>query len=237
MDCRTFCRKLEDHLEGGLDFPGRFGMERHAEQCFACGKVYADALRLRRMTHELLKVKAPDNFEAAVLARIQAEGGRGRHGRLRWLMYRDYGWPRPQALAAGIAAALLLGVGLYLFVFSGLNQPAASLNPREALEGTELAGMMEEPYQVSGGTAREFTPNWVLEGELDPYGPMVSGTGESLGSDGRWLTEFNAAGAQDYVEFVVPGPGDGQWIMRLPRTIRMRHAQPTEEYFIRNVSH
>ena len=46
MDCRTFNKKLEDYLEGGLDFPGRFGMERHAGHCFACGKTVADAQKL-----------------------------------------------------------------------------------------------------------------------------------------------------------------------------------------------
>src|SRR5439155_18478555 len=41
----------------------------------------------------------------------------------------------------------------------------------------------------------------------------------------------------DYVEFPVPGPDNSQFIMRLPKTIRMRYGQPSQEHFIRNVSH
>ena len=38
MNCRTFQKNLEDYLADGLDFAGRFGMERHARQCISCGK-------------------------------------------------------------------------------------------------------------------------------------------------------------------------------------------------------
>jgi len=41
----------------------------------------------------------------------------------------------------------------------------------------------------------------------------------------------------DYVEFPVPGQDNSQFIMRLPKTIRMRYGQPSQEHFIRNVSH
>jgi len=47
MNCRTFHRTLEDYLEGGLDFSGRFGMERHARQCLSCGSRFTTYERLQ----------------------------------------------------------------------------------------------------------------------------------------------------------------------------------------------
>jgi hypothetical protein len=38
-----------------------------------------------------------------------------------------------------------------------------------------------------------------------------------------------------YLEYAVPGQRN--LIMRLPKTIRMRYAEPSQEHFIRNVSH
>ena len=70
MDCKTFHKNLEDYLEDGLDFAGRFGMERHAQQCIGCGKDMADAQQIRRMVSELERVKAPDSFEASVISEI-----------------------------------------------------------------------------------------------------------------------------------------------------------------------
>ncbi len=59
MNCRTFHRTLEDYLEGGLDFSGRFGMERHARQCLSCGKEMSDAQQLRRMVSEFSALRRP----------------------------------------------------------------------------------------------------------------------------------------------------------------------------------
>ena len=40
-----------------------------------------------------------------------------------------------------------------------------------------------------------------------------------------------------YDQYLVPGPDNRQIIVRLPKTIQMRYGQPSEEYYIRNVSH
>ena len=77
MDCRKFHGNFEDYLEGGLDFAGRFGMERHAQQCIVCGKKLAAAQRLRAMARELQRVQAPLNFESSVLNEIARIKGHG----------------------------------------------------------------------------------------------------------------------------------------------------------------
>src|SRR2546422_10036868 len=76
MDCRSFQKNLEDYLEGGLDFGGRFGMERHAQQCYVCGRDIANARWLAEMARGLKPVAAPPHFESAVLARIHAKDSR-----------------------------------------------------------------------------------------------------------------------------------------------------------------
>ena len=110
MNCRTFHRTLEDYLEGGLDFSGRFGMERHAQQCISCGKEMSDAQRLRRMVSELQRVKAPANFEASVLREIGMRKAHGRFSGFRSLWIYGFEWPsfRKLALASSCLADFVL---------------------------------------------------------------------------------------------------------------------------------
>ena len=42
---------------------------------------------------------------------------------------------------------------------------------------------------------------------------------------------------QDVVGLSVPGPGSSQRIMLLPKSLKVRNEPPSEDYFIRNVSH
>ena len=113
MDCRNFHRNLEDYLEGGLDFPGRFGMERHAQQCISCGKTVADAQKLSQMARQLGRVGAPADFEASLLKRIQSEGVR----RTAWRSWRPavglFEFPVRRFAVAGGLTLLLAGVGFF----------------------------------------------------------------------------------------------------------------------------
>ena len=233
MDCRTFNRKLEDYLEDGLDFPGRFGMERHAQQCFACGKTVADAQKIRRLSRSLTRVTAPENFEAAVLARIQ-KGGFVRR-RTGWLsrlpIFWDERWAwRPVALGALIVAALGVGVAL-LTQWTNIEPDGSvrwirknSASPAPVQPALNFASgtvpMESTDAEDGSGRARTLQSNAVLF-------PQESGL----------TIDAEPAAGTDYVEYLVPGPGDRQLIMRLPKTIRMRYGQPSEEYYIRNVSH
>jgi len=233
MDCRTFDRKLEDYLEGGLDFPGRFGMERHAQQCFACGKTVADAQKITRMVRSLNRVAAPDDFEAAVLAKIQ-KGGFARR-RTGWLsrlpIFWDDKWAwRPVALGALIVAVLSVG-GVLLTQWINIEPDGSvrwmhknSVSPSPVQPGPELA---------SGTVPMESTDTEEAPGQAKPLqsNAVLFPQGSGLAIDAEPVA------GTDYVEYLVPGPGDRQLIMRLPKTIRMRYGQPSEEYYIRNVSH
>src|SRR5512143_3119792 len=107
MDCRKFRNNLEDYLQGELDFPGRFGMERHAQQCLHCGQDVADAQKLGEMTRELKRVKAPPNFEATVLARIRARNVRRSRKFWRYWEYLPE-WVSWRSAAVGVSAAALV---------------------------------------------------------------------------------------------------------------------------------
>ena len=53
----------------------------------------------------------------------------------------------------------------------------------------------------------------------------------------KWVTAYTDPADADFVEVPMPVSGDLRLILKLPKTIRMRYAQPSREYFIRTVSH
>lgn len=236
MDCRTFHKKLEDYLEGGLDFPGRFGMERHAQQCFLCGKVVSDAQKLSRMARGLDRVKAPADFEATLLARIQKEH-LPRHSGWFWRLPIFWGdaWSW-RTVAWGALAVALLGAGIFFstrwtnsevngvsFARKTAGTPAAQPNPGD----TEGSAAMMEPTNVA-----EVSDSVPSAGRKALRNDAVFSTQES----GLSIYAEPAIGT-DYEQYLVPGPDNRQIIVRLPKTIQMRYGQPSEEYYIRNVSH
>lgn len=237
MDCRNFHRNLEDYLQSGLDFAGRFGMERHAEQCFGCGKVLADAQKLGRMARELKRVGAPPNFESLLLARIRAEGVRRRSWNS-WFYLLD--WPSLRTVAWSVSSLALVGLGIYFLIrFIGLSSQPSS--------GPFMAGDMKAQPLISANTGERIdssAPKAAGELQAPDSGQHVTPANfVSPQSRRRYFTEeaesglFVESADSDYVEYLVAGPGDRQFIMRLPKTIRVRYRQPSEEYFIRNVSH
>jgi hypothetical protein len=228
MDCRTFRNRIEDYLEEGLDFAGRFGMERHAQQCFTCGKMVADAQKLSEMVRSFKGPGAPPDFEAAVLRRIQTD--RDAHSRWRglrtWFWCID--WRSWRLLAAGASALGVAGLGVFLALHARnegtLQSPGAvasgpsRTNPPDAAPvPPQRADALEPNASQSLAAPVRDDPRYVAEREL----PL-----ESIGTDDS-----------DFVECLVPGPGDRMMIVRLPKTIRMRYGQPSEQYFIRSVSH
>ncbi len=234
MDCSTFHKSLEDYLDGGLDFPGRFGVERHAQQCLCCGKDLADAQRISRLTKELNRVKAPSDFEAQVHRRIQSRGLH-RHPKLWKLKY--FWWDRIpfRSLAWGTATLVLLVGGVFYsfhWISIGQNSPDSSLSARNPLPEnvpvTQDSRQPSVPAGVASNEARSTASKRLY--------PMQA-------QDSRFVMESDAPpwsiepGDTEYVEYLVPAAGGQQLVMRLPKTIRMRHGQPSEEYFIRNVSH
>jgi len=231
MDCRTFHRRLEDYLEGGLDFPARFGMERHAKQCYACEKDVTEAVRLRQMARELQRVGAPPNFETALLARIQTEKSHRRFWKLQslWLYgFEGFSW-RAASITALVTVSVVVTVSYFHFG-TGRYQPTA---PQVAEE--RLAAQLPARNGSDAAPNVGLPDESALSGEGDVFARGTKGP-VGLGRDDL-ATPFATPADSDYVEFLVPVSGDRQLIMRLPRTIRMQYNQPSREYFIRNVSH
>src|SRR5262245_36778239 len=120
MDCRDFRNDLENYLQGGLDFAGRFAIERHAEQCFVCGREKGQAEKLGRAAREIRRVPAPADFEATLLARIHTRDRSANPTARAWgfFQYRwdDLTWRRAVLPAAGVAMLAVVGFGIVLLV-------------------------------------------------------------------------------------------------------------------------
>jgi hypothetical protein len=229
MDCRTFHKKLEDYLEGELDFPARFGMERHAKQCFACEKKLNAALRLRQMARELRRVGAPVDFEGSLMIRIQNEKPQHRFWKLQELWLHSFeGFSWRVAVVTALLTVLMVGTIGYHYWGTGNNR---SVTPQAAV------GSVINPAADKGAGAQ---PEAV--GLPDPAAALSAVSAFDIGRASRfsvdnWATPYAEPGDSDLVDILVPFAGDRQLIMQLPRTIRMRYAQPSREFYIRNVSH
>jgi hypothetical protein len=221
MDCRKFQKNLEDYLEGELDFPGRFGMERHAQQCFICGRELASAQKIGRMAQELKRVSAPPDFEAAVLSRIHAKGTHTRLWTLRRLWIYGFDYPSWRMVTLGASALALVGFVIFL---------AAHRSPPVSSAGQNTESITAPPRMESSRLP--------VMGENTEFAPVTLRSPRARAGD---LTKESGFATQiepsEFVDYLVPGPGDRQMIVRLPKTILMRYGQPSEEYYIRNVSH
>jgi anti-sigma factor RsiW len=234
MDCRTFRRNLEDYLDGGLDFPGRFGVERHAQQCLGCGKDLADAQKLSRLTRELARAQAPADFEARVHRLLRS---RGLQRRPKLWELQHFWWERmpSRSWAWGTVALLLLVGGIF---YSANRVPFDHAPSVPSLTAGSLPPEADKPTVASRPTAvrpAAVPPEILPESAAHLYPSPTPNGPFTLESDTPvWSIE---PADSEYVEYVVPAAGGQRLVMRLPKTIRMRHGQPSEEYFIRNVSH
>jgi len=188
MDCRNFYKNLEDYLDGGLDFAGRLGMERHAEQCFACGKKLTDARGLRRMTASLTRVNAPVDFEARVCREIALRKSQGILTRARNYLAFGFEWRRLAFSAAACAALVFMIFAAREIRMQDTPVPAVAEKSNSAVEEAELIETPED-----------------------------------------FKTEA--------LDLLLVSPNNYQTLEQLPRKIHVRYGPPSEEYFIRNVSH
>jgi hypothetical protein len=237
MNCRTFHSKLEDYLEDGLDFPGRFGIERHAQQCIGCGKMMADAQRLGQMAHELKRVQAPLNFEASVLQGIANRKLNSRFARFRGLWINRFELPSWRTLAlSSVSMAVLLMGGLYAFNHSFIRlfrQPLPA-SSQAAAPIISASPKTENPPMIAGDPRTETDKPAAMKPEMTkrsvPHQPIDIAQEEILDD----LQEA------EYLEYLFNGPDNRPVTVRLPlpKDVQMRpHGQPSQEYFIQNVSH
>ena len=230
MNCRTFHRQLEDYLQGGLDFPARFGMERHASQCFSCGKDVSEAQDLKRRVRELQRVAAPTDFEAGLLARIRADEARHRFWKLGSFVRLGFGPLRWRTIGAVSATAVVVA-GAIILMYSGPWFKGAAPAQSDLLvqSSAPLAGEKDD---------RSMSASGMLSGAAGvAVAPTIMGYPSGYQGLDPWARPYVEPGDSGYIEYLIPVSGDRQLIMRLPRIIRIRYDQPSQEYFIRNISH
>jgi len=240
MNCKSFQKNLEDYLEGGLDFPGRFGMERHAQQCYVCGKGMVTAQRLSELAKQVGRVGAPVNLEASVLARIHARDSSS------WLhdfwVYR-FEWPSWRALSLAALSMAFVGIAAF-WAARGMNWAGPARHPElthiPVAEGLGTTTPQQSaPTQAAGPLValRQDRVGEVSETSVKPLtvSPRRFGNRSPYSTEESWAAQPLQSVDEDYLEYAVPGQRN--LIMRLPKTIRMRYAEPSQEHFIRNVSH
>ena len=194
MNCRNFHRNLEDYLDGGLDFADRFGLERHAEECFACGKTLADARALRQLAASLARVKAPTDFEARLRREIATRKTQGIFVRIRNYLAFGFEWRRFASVAA-VCAVFMLGIFSARQIWLGTPVPSVAENP-DSVQNLTLNPTMEEGF------------------DEPPEGLEI-----------------------EALDLLLVGPNNYYAPEQLPRRIHVRYGPPSEEYFIRKVSH
>ena len=242
MDCRTFHRNLEDYLVGGLDFSGRFGMERHAQQCIGCGKTLTGAQRLHRMASELKRVKAPPNFESSVLNKIAIQKSHSLFSGIRSLWIYGIEWPSWRKLSLASSSLIVLG----LILFYAFHRPVPnheSTVPTAAVESAKAPAKSKEDPAKMMNTNAENKPA-AKSDQPHSKKPVVEST--KVAGTTKPPLPYEEVDLQDqeieemqFVEYEVMGPDNRPVLIRLPmpKTIRMQYGQTSEESFLRNVSH
>ena len=233
MNCRTFQRNLEDYLQDSLDFSGRFGMERHAQQCISCGKEMAAALQLHQKTSELQRVKAPSNFESLVLNEIAKRKAPGRFSGIRNIWIYGLEWPSWRSLILASSCLTILGFGFFYasqrIVPTSPSIPSltADFPAKKADEPAKSVDLVNQKDQLGTNVVRSLSKRLHMVET-----PKAVETAESTDSLEKEYPMDQDVRDSEYVEYQVIGPDNRPLTIRLPR-----YRQTTEEYFIRNVSH
>jgi hypothetical protein len=248
MNCRTFHKKLEDYLQGGLDFSNRFAIERHAQQCISCGKDLADAVELRRMALDLKQVEAPADFESALLDKIGMYKAHSRFPGIRrfWVYGPEWLSWRNLMIASSGMAVLVLGI-LVSSRRTVLNPPPPSsmvfnqpekveekvnhpLAAKAALDLPELSRAARNAQSDLGMLIKNGIAKIENKIQNVKARPVSFGIGESESVDAQ------KGPAPDILKLIATESGIRPMPM-LPKMIWIQYRPASEEYFIQNVSH
>ena len=211
-------------------------MERHARQCFLCAKDLGDAEALGLASKALRRVSAPPDFEAAFLARVSRETSRSRFRLARRFRMCNFEWCSPAVLTSGVLCLVALVFGA-LFSIRRFSPVAPASSP--SLVAGQSASGPSLPIQLSPVRSSANPTDAFADSKLRDVTEVQhkQGLGVRYSEEPVWAPVQTDQAEPEFREYVVPGPGNRQFIMRLPKTIRMQYGQPSEEYFIRNVSH
>jgi hypothetical protein len=231
MNCSAFHKNLEDYLQGGLDFGGRFGMERHAQQCFSCGKELGDAQNLRRMVAGLTCVKAPADFEAGVREAIARRRTQGLFHRFRNYWNYSLEWPSRQRMAWAASTLAILGFGLFFAMHKDTMRPTP---PMAAIEHQSMPMPASIPAKIEPKKAPK-----VSTVQMPAMAKIQRPLQEEIETEPAMPEIFQD---QEYprvqsVDYLLVGPDNQPRPERLPNRLYMQYGPPSTEHFIRNVSH
>ena len=200
-----------------------------------CGKELADADALRSKLRTITQVSAPPDFEAVVRNRIHRASNKSSSWRLRRAWRPLAVWSSPPLLASSLIILVLLGIGT-LFSFQWLS--LSDRPPRTSSASSSHTAAPAPQYPKDADSAAKLAIDVAaIELNAPSREPTPSAVENVSQVEEEWSPAMTGSPDPEFREYLVPGPGYRKLILRLPDTIRMQYDQPSEEYFIRNVSH
>ncbi|MFY9528677.1 MAG: anti-sigma factor [Candidatus Acidiferrales bacterium] len=179
MRCDDARPLIDSYLDGELDLVRNLEMERHLEQCPACGPKCEDARELRlAIRTEVPYFRAPKGFEKRVREMVRKESGeKSRTGTAPWQ------W-------IGVAAALALVVLLGPRVAGIWTRPSLEALLTQEVVAGHVRSLMANHLTDVASTDQHTVKPW-FHGKLDFAPPVVD-----LASEGFPLV----GGRLDYVD-------------------------------------
>ncbi len=143
MSCDRFTAELSELVDGTLDLATRARVEAHIEACDDCRALLADLRAIKDRARGAERVAPPESLWPRIAARLR-EQGVAPAGSLRVSRASTWQW-------MAIAAALILAVGLTLFVtWARRPVPTTAANKQPAPVVSTPQGNATAPQSVEG---------------------------------------------------------------------------------------
>lgn len=144
MACERFTAELSELVDGTLDVAMRARVEAHVEACDDCRALVAELRAIKEQARAAERLAPPESLWPRIAARLRDQG------------VAPAGSSRTSARTAtwqwmAIAAAIVLGVGLALFItWSRRPVPTTASNPQTAPAAATVQGNAAAPQSVEG---------------------------------------------------------------------------------------